>query len=65
MMAELSGRVTSLEHDSETGALRGVTIENSRGDVRIFKPDAWLDQESFEAAVGQRVDVRVVVTVAA
>lgn len=63
MMAEMSGRITALEHDGETGALKGVTIENSRGDVRIFKPDAWLDQEAFEAAVGKRVEVRVVVTV--
>lgn len=62
-MAEMSGRITNVENDGETGALRGVTIENQRGDVRIFKPDVWLDQEAFEAAVGKRVTVRVVVTV--
>ena len=63
MMAEMSGRITSVDNDGETGALRGVTIENQYGDIRIFKPDAWLDQEAFEAAVGKRVEVRIVVTV--
>lgn len=63
MLVEMSGRVTNVDNDPETGALRGVTIENSRGDIRIYKPDAWLDQEAFEAAVGKRVEVRIIVTV--
>ena len=62
-MAELSGRVTTLHHSSETGALVGFVVENQRGEVQVFKPDAWLDQEAFEGAIGKRVAVRVVVTV--
>ena len=64
MMAELSGRVTELAHDKFTGVLTGVTVENQHGEVKVFKPDVWLDQETFEGAIGKRVDVRVVVTVA-
>ena len=63
MMAELHGRVTGLEHDKLTGALAGVIVENQHGEVKVFKPDAWTDQEAFEGVIGKRVAVRVVVTV--
>lgn len=63
MMAELSGRVTALTHDKGTGALIGVVIENQHGEVKVFKPDEWLDQEAFEGTVGKRVAVRIIVTV--
>ena len=62
-MAELHGRVTELAHDKFTGALAGVTIENQHGEVKVFKPDEWVDQETFEGAIGKRVAVRVVLTV--
>lgn len=65
MMAELSGRVTALRHDQGTGALLSVRIENSSGDVTIYKPDAWTDALAFEECIGKRVSVRVIVTVEA
>ena len=63
MMAELYGRVTGLEHDKFTGALTGVILENQHGEVKVYKPDVWTDQEAFEGVIGKRVTVRVVVTV--
>ena len=65
MMAELSGRVSGIGYDKGTGALTQVTIENEHGEVTVFKPDAWTDAEAFEGSIGRRVEVRVVVTVAA
>lgn len=63
MIAEMSGRVTGVWLDKGTGALDTVRIENSRGDITIFKPDAWLDEQAFQESVGKAVEVRVVVTV--
>ena len=63
MMAEMQGRITGTNNDTNTGVLQGIIIESQHGDIRIYKPDAWTDQEAFEAAIGKRVTVRVVVTV--
>lgn len=63
-MAELHGRVTGVTRQQGTGALEQVSIDGPNGTVTIYKADAWLDDQAFQAALGKTVDVRVVVTVA-
>lgn len=63
MMAEMSGRLTHAYVNKGTGALESARIESSNGDIFIIKPDSWQDAEAWQAALGQPVEVRVVVTV--
>ena len=63
MMAELRGRVSGVGIDKGTGALTQVIVSSQNGEVVVFKPDEWLDQQAWQESLGKTVNLRVVATV--